>query len=459
MEALPLSDSKPRKARTAFTLLCALMFAAWYVRVYLSERIFPWYSYCITGALLALFIALGARFVPIWFDAWRGQQTPALPIKARRKDLLRVVCMVLLTHAAYLAVVLIRLRLTDWWPESFDQAFHFLDASDSKHYLDIAQNWYSNSAEHDRVVRLVFLPLYPLLIKLCALVTGEYYYTAALLSVLCSAGAGLVLYRMALMDHPRKQALWAVRFYCLFPGFFFYGCQLSEALFMLLALLCVLCARQRRCLLSGVFGALAAFSRSPGLTLLAPVLFLIVQDSAARPAGQKLRYFLCKSWTALLIPLGFYAYLYINYRVSGDWLRFLQYQKNNWFQSPGPFFDTVRYQLDYLLSYVRDGSVANAVGLWGANLFAQFAALALMLLTVKKQNAAYTAFFIVYFVFITGVTWLLSAPRYMLVCFPLIFALTQLSRKRFARALLTACCALLSLLFFLSYLSYNIAVY
>ncbi len=459
MDAFPPLENRSRKARTAFTLLCALIFAAWYAYVYLNERALPWYSYAVTGAVLFLFIALGARFVPVWFDAWSKDQAHPLPHQGRRGDAWRILLMVLLTHAAYLLIVLIRLRLTDWWPDSFHGVFHFLDASDSKHYLDIAQNWYSNSAEHDRVVRLVFLPLYPLLVRLLALVTGEYYYTAALLSVLFSALAALVLYRLALMELPRRRALWAVRFYCLFPGFFFYGCQLSEALFMLLALLCVLCARQRRCVLSGVFGALAAFTRSPGLTLLAPVLFQIIGDSAARPKGQRLKYFLSKCWTAFIIPLGFFAYLFVNYRVSGDWLRFLQYQKNNWFQSPAPFFDTVRYQLDYLISYVRDGSVSNAIGLWGANLLAQFAALTLMLLTEKKQNAAYTAFFIVYFVFTTGVTWLLSAPRYMLVCFPLIFALTQLGQRRLVRALLTALCAISSVLFFLAYLSYSIAVY
>ncbi|MBQ4451004.1 MAG: hypothetical protein II912_01360, partial [Clostridia bacterium] len=104
-------------------------------------------------------------------------------------------------------------------------------------------------------------------------------------------------------------------------------------------------------------------------------------------------------------------------------------------------------------------SVPNAFGLWGANLLSLLSALLLMAFTARTQRPSHTAYFLVYFVFTTGVTWLLSGPRYMLACFPLVLALALLSRRRAADAALTALCVIFSALLFLAYLSNGVPVY
>lgn len=66
---------------------------------------------------------------------------------------------------------------------------------------------------------------------------------------------------------------------------------------------------------------------------------------SAEPAAEK------KSGSAIaeivlslvISTFGTLAYLYINKVVAGDWFMFSVYQKSNWSQGLGFFFDTARY--------------------------------------------------------------------------------------------------------------------
>lgn len=64
------------------------------------------------------------------------------------------------------------------------------------------------------------------------------------------------------------------------------------------------------------------------------------------------------------------------------------------------------------------------------NLIAIFSALIIMFMGARKLRPSYTAYFIVYFAFVVGATWPLSAPRYLLVAFPLAFAAVALTNEK-----------------------------
>ena len=142
--------------------------------------------------------------------------------------------------------------------------------------------------------------------------------------------------------------------------------------------------------------------------LFAPVFFELVQSRRGW------RRFL---WL-ILIPAGFGVYCYINWRVSGDPFKYMEYQKVHWGQSLGFFFNTAAYQLENLIYYFSEGN-RTVWGLWIPNLIWSFFALIAMVPAAKRLRPSYTAWFIAYYAVAIGATWLLSAPRY-LVAMPVI---------------------------------------
>ena len=147
----------------------------------------------------------------------------------------------------------------------------------------------------------------------------------------------------------------------------------------------------------------------------------------------------------LLVPLGFAAYCCINRRVSGNPFQFLIYQREHWNQRTGLFFSTAAYQTDYLLRCLRSGNWRDALGLWLPNLIACFSALILLAKAAPRLRASQTAWFLAYYIIAVGATWLLSAPRYLLVLLPVPLALAQCVQKRTANIALTALSALAAL--------------
>ena len=364
------------------------------------------------GCSAALFAAVGLRFVPAWVRFWqREDAAPAVPAAEPAHMAARI-------FAALLALDLALLLLT-WGvralagrPETLTQALEFWRCLDSRHYLDIARDGYIAAGDPDRVVQLVFLPGYPLAVRAVMLLVPSDICAGLLTSALCFAGAGCVVYRLLRLDLPHRDAVRALRFLVLAPGSFFFAAPMSESLFLLLTAAALYLARTHRPVLGGLCGAYAAFTRSLGL---------------------------------LLVPLGFAAYCCINRRVSGNPFQFLIYQREHWNQRTGLFFSTAAYQTDYLLRCLRSGNWRDALGLWLPNLIACFSALILLAKAAPRLRASQTAWFLAYYIIAVGATWLLSAPRYLLVLLPVPLTLAQCAQKRTANIALTALSALAAL--------------
>lgn len=392
------------------------------------------------GCSAALFAAVGLRFVPAWVRFWqRGDDAPAVPAAEPAHMGARIFAMLL---ALDLVLLLLTwgIRTLAGQPETLAQALEFWRGTDSRHYLDIARDGYIAAGDPDRVVQLVFLPGYPLVVRAVMLLVPSDICAGLLTSALCFAGAGCVVYRLLRLDLPHRGAVRALRFLTLAPGCFFFAAPMSESLFLLLTAAALYLARTRRPILGGLCGAGAAFTRSLGLLLFVPLLWELVHD-----AVQRRRVDARQVVGALLVPLGFAAYCYINWRVAGNPFQFLIYQREHWNQRTGLFFSTAAYQTDYLLRCLRSGSWRDALGLWLPNLIACFSALGLLAAAAPKLRASQTAWFLAYYIIAVGATWLLSAPRYLLVLLPVPLALAQCTRKRTANLVLTALSALAAL--------------
>lgn len=382
-----------------------------------------------TAAVVATvgFAAVCLRFVPVWVSAWRDGEPFLLSDDNSHPHLcVQIFTAVVLWDVLIIAAVYILRRIFGSTDGFFD-ALDFWTCTDSGHYLDIARDWYLSEGSVDRLVQLVFLPGYPVIVRLFSAITGDTLAAGLIVSALCFAGANVMLYKLVRLDADHDTAFRAVKFLSLSPAVFFFVAPMSESLFLFCTLSCIYLVRRGKMLPGCLLGTYAAFTRSLGVILLVPAFFELVQRRA------RFRDYL----TVLLIPLGFAAYCLINYLVAGDAFKFMDYQHEHWNQQLGWFFNTAAYQTENAV-YSFSQNKPNFFGLWLPNILAQLISLALMLFAVKKLRSSYTAYFLVYFIVAMGATWLLSAPRYITALFTVPVALAAVTQNRRADICITA---------------------
>ena len=380
-----------------------------------------------------LFALLGLRFVPEWFSLWFGSERKIPARKALPWQ--RIFGLGLLCCAGHLVLAWGIMRYVNR-ELSVHDFLHFWKSADAYHYLCIAEDWYLSEGIIDRVVQLVFLPGYPIAVRVVYTLVRDYIAAGMLVSVLSFCGALCVIYRLFLLDYDEETSLRAVVLLCLTPGAFFFVAPMSESFFLLLSAVCLYQARKRKWLLAGLFGALASFTRSLGLMLFVPLFMEMVTGLLH---GHR------RDWRALsallLVPMGFAGYCLVNYLVAGDPFRFLYYQRTHWYQELGLFFNTAAYQMRYALGAER----SRLMGLWLPNLTAVFASLAILIAGAKRLRASYTLWAIAYYAVAIGATWLLSAPRYLAALLPIPMSLACLGERKRTRILLFMTLALCEL--------------
>ena len=442
-------DARRRTINRILSALGLLTLGFLYV-LWLRGKDYPLFARAAAFLSAALFAAVGLRFVPRLTAFWSKDEERAPQLGGEPPHMGWKLFGALLLWDALLLLAAWPLRNALGYDEGLAAALRSWRCADGVHYLDIARDWYLSEGSIDRLVQLVFLPGYPLLLRVLIPLTGSDLAAGLLVSALCFAAAGSALYRLLRLDLPHRAALRGVLLLCLTPGSFFFAAPMSESLFLLLCVLCLYLARTRRFPLACLYGGLAAFTRSLGVTLLVPLTVELIRG-AVRGALPRRRLPLHAA-ALLLVPAGFAAYCYVNYLVSGDPFRFMVYQSEHWGQHLGFFFNTAAYQTQLAAdAFGRDAPLFW--GLWLPNLIAGFAALALFALAADRLRASYTAWFLAYFFVAIGATWLLSAPRY-LVAFPALPAVwALLTEKRPARLLAFLVLPPLWLLYFLAFLA------
>jgi len=445
---------KPEFWVSAIGLMClGTVFGVWYANE--TDVSVPALLSAFVSA--ALFAIVCLRFVPDWMRFWgkepvlnsfsdRGAAQP----DARPKHIELKIFAVLLIVNTVVVLLVYCLRLMIGYRESFLESLKFWTCTDSGHYLDIARDWYLSEGEWDRLVQLVFLPGYPLAVRLLNYIIKNFLYSGMVVSSLSFAGAGCVLYRLLRLDFSHEDAMRTLKYLCILPGAFFFAAPMSESLFLLLCAACIYFARTQKWTLGCLFGGLATFTRSLGLTLFVPLFFELiasmrrspgVKKGTDRPMHWELRFA-----SLLLIPTGFAAYCYINYLVAGNPFKFMEYQQEHWGQHLGLFFNTAAYQLERAISCYGTNN-HNLLGLWIPNLISSFGSLIIMIFAGKKIRPSYTAWFIAYFVIAIGATWLLSAPRYLMALIPIPMAVSTLTKRSNFDMVATFSCVLLYFLY------------
>jgi Mannosyltransferase (PIG-V) len=140
---------------------------------------------------------------------------------------------------------------------------------DSYWYLSIARYGY----EHSRT-RMVYFPLYPLLINVLGWVVSSELIAGVLISLVAFAVGLILLQRLVRLDFDDEVARATVMLIAFSPMAFFFSAVYTESLFLALSVGAFYCARRERWLLAGVLGGLAALSRNGGAVLILPLAWI-----------------------------------------------------------------------------------------------------------------------------------------------------------------------------------------
>lgn len=290
---------------------------------------------------------------------------------------------------------------------------------DAPHYLDIARDGYVSEGVQSRWI--VFYPLYPWLVRLCAFVLSDELVAAFFVSTVASVVAGLLLWRLAGRDETDETARASVFFLFVFPTSYFLHIGYTESLFLALALGSFLAARGRRWWLAGSLGALASLSRVNGL-MLVPAL-AVEAFLQYREEGRRWRW----EWLwVLLAGAGFGVYLLLNASVFGDPFAFLKTQDAYWYKSlTWPWVGLVGA---WKAIWERAPSEAQMVG-W-QELFFVLLGLACTVWCWFRLRASYAVWMTANWLLWTSTKFVLSVPRYTLIMFPIYILFARKAAER-----------------------------
>lgn len=291
---------------------------------------------------------------------------------------------------------------------------------DGLHYVNLAELGYSGYVEDGKNLFLVFFPLYPWLMRVVSLITGNTMAAGLLLSFMCYGAGCVLLYKLAAFELGRGGAVRTVLFLSVYPYAFFFGGIMTESLFLLTTAAGLWYIRRHRWWLAGMWGLLAAMTRMHGVLLMGAAAAELVEH-----LGRFDWKAIARRLPALLLPaVGTLVYLALNWSVTGNPFAFTVMQQH-WSQGFCPIADTLWYVLQNALSYPTE-LVRYQIWVPTILLFPVF--FALLVWAWNKFRGMYTLYGFVYLVLNYSLSWLLSAGRYLSCALPFFLfaaALTQ----------------------------------
>ena len=315
-------------------------------------------------------------------------------------------------------------------PVALDASYDYLDGYpvwvqslvrwDSNYYVTIAQHGYVTPELP------AFFPLYPLLVHVVAGTGLAVPYAGILVSAVAAVVAVSYLRELAAAHFGSEQTLLQSRAVVLFlagPSAFFLAAVYTEALFCALTFAAFHHARRAQWARSCLFLAFLTATRFPAVVV---VLAVFVEYLAQRSARG--RWLDGRVLWFLLTPAGLSGYLWYSARELGDPLAFRHTYEHFWtYQVFDPNIPATvfRVLLDWAGSFGAEGGpdVKDLFG-HGLGLFAWLLCLVVTVLSWRRQPAAFTALSLGTLVIVALNSNLQAVNRYVIVLFPVLFAVT-----------------------------------
>jgi hypothetical protein len=292
---------------------------------------------------------------------------------------------------------------------------------------------------------VAFFPLYPLLVKLVAGLTGNVFLAGVLVANAAFLAALALLYALARDEFDNDTAGRAVFYVAAAPTALFFSAMYTESLYVLLVVATFYYARHQHWQAAALAGALAAATRNTGVLLAAVVVLEGMHAHGVRflPPGwqpvalrahvwQQFRLML-QSWPALLaaafVPVGLLSYMAYLGLTFGDPLAFIHVQAT-WGRdlSAGGIGQLVgRTIQDLQIGMLGLGQI-NTVVLF--DVLATLAFAPLVVAVAFRLRPAYAVFVVLTFLvpLATGTTG--SMSRYVLMLIPCFLLLAVWGRRQ-----------------------------
>jgi len=307
------------------------------------------------------------------------------------------------------------------WNQIFDQWLKW----DAHSYTKIP-NGYDSYQENGDFVMLVFFPLYSWILKLVNIIIPNTNIAALTTSTLCYSFASVFMYKLFCIDYSRESAKKAVLLMSIFPFGFFYGAIMSESTFLLMSVLTLYFIRKHNWILAGIFGMCAALSRSVGVFLIFPATVELIEEYKVLGNLKNIKQtfsIILKKWCPLLLmPLGTFIYLFINYKVSGNAFDFLRIEEKYWQQVSQPFFENIKRIWEIINAGYAVSTLASA---FIPGLIILLCMYAVMILGLRKHRTMYMTYMLIYLVVNTTMSWPLSLCRYLACTVPVYIILAE----------------------------------
>lgn len=278
-------------------------------------------------------------------------------------------------------------------------------------YMHIAEWKYEKVPfEPTKAHNWAFFPLFPILWRLAAKVTGGFFFTGIVLTNVFFFFALIMLHKTATaFDADKPTADRTVFYIAAYPLSYFFSLPLSESLFLLISASAFYAAKRDSWWAAGILGALASATRLTGVFLLPALLVLQWQTNRSLKPDRR-------TLALLLIPLGLLAFMvHLHYR-TGNAFAFMDVMAA-WGRNPAPpwvpFLDYLRHPLE--ISFRWDFRLLNfAAALMG---------LVCGVVLVKKRQWALATFTLLCVLAPLSSSLLQSLARYMMGIFPIFMVL------------------------------------
>jgi hypothetical protein len=285
---------------------------------------------------------------------------------------------------------------------------------DAVHYLDIARRGYYGTD-------MAFFPLYPGLIKLVSLFVGDRLLAGLLISNVALFFGCLFFYKLVEHQYNRAIAHRAVFYVSIFPTAIFFSAVYTESLFFALTVASFYYIRERKWLLAGLLGGLAAMTRVEGVLLFVPFAIEALFPNGRLALGEFFTHWgrtLRIVVGAALIPLGLLLYMGGLWVLRGDPLYFTHIQ-THWDRHLAFPWVSVVHSFKLIATSHAPVTIAGQV------IELSFTALMLAVLVASfgRLRWSYWVYMLLSIVVPMSTSSLMSMPRFALVLFPMFMML------------------------------------
>ncbi|MBD5480652.1 MAG: hypothetical protein HDR14_15455 [Lachnospiraceae bacterium] len=307
-------------------------------------------------------------------------------------------------------------------PLTFSEFLEAWNRWDSPHYIDVARYGYSGAVEDGKHLFLVFYPLLPWLLRLLHFAISDYRLCGIFLNLICYAVGSLYFYKLTEKEFGEKAAKNALIMLAVFPFSFFFGAVLTESLFFAISAAFLYYLREHKWYLVALFGFFACLTKVQGALLAVAVaveilcsehFFVRLKEKDWRAILKKILLpgLLCAS---MLCGLG--IYFYINWRVEGDPLRFLYYQRTHWCNGFLPIWKTIS---DVVKNAYTGRYSSVGMSIWIPELVLFFVWIGWLAYGIRRRLRPMYLLYMTALFFITfSSNWLISGGRYTLCALP-----------------------------------------